>query len=130
MLQRASTATGLLTVDLTAGESAFACDALEEEAVFLLAAHGARCQQQQPLVLATLQLLAHRLGYPSLPAYFGYHMVQFIFTWCAYCSWGPSPPTTDRVYKPRFCSSDTSLMVPSTTFTSRNLHTQKGVEVE
>ena len=60
-----------------------ACDATELDALVLLCAHAADMEAQRPQVLATLQDVAARLGYPSLPAYLSYHMVKFVFAWCA-----------------------------------------------
>ena len=66
----------------TAGESAAACADVELQCCYLLCTHAAMRPHELPLVGATLDWVAARLGYPDRHAYVAWHQRVLLYHWC------------------------------------------------
>ena len=65
----------------SAGESAAACAQVELHCYYLLCGHVAGAPGDLPLVAATLDWLAARLGYPHRHAYAAWHQRALLYHW-------------------------------------------------
>ena len=64
-----------------AAESAACCADVELECLFLLCGHAALAPQDIPLLAATLDWLAARMGYPHRHAYAAWHQRALLYAW-------------------------------------------------
>lgn len=71
------------------GETAASCAEAELHAYYLLCGHAAGAPADLPLVAATLDWLAARLGYPHRHAYAAWHQPALAYHWFA-SPWGLS----------------------------------------